>query len=123
MRQCGNCGKTGHNARTCGRIDRNQKAESETENIEPNVNEAASSVEYNSDPDNPYFDQPKRGLWVVSPARKRIAGKILYVKSTGEVVYENVFGAHVESKQETIAEAKYKYIDLTARHLRWVEKR
>ncbi len=66
--------------------------------------------------------EPRKGLWVVSTTRKRIAGKILQVKSGGEVLYENMFGAHMESPPQKILDSGYAFVELEPRMLLWLGK-
>lgn len=103
-RQCGNCGQTGHNVRTC----KKQRQEDYLSSLPQEVDrEAINGV------------KPKRGLWIVNPERQRIAGKILYVRKSGQVVYENKLGAHVESEQDTIERSGYQYVELEPKMLAW----
>ncbi len=137
-RLCGNCRKPGHRIETC------KDSKVENPNVLPppatvqgNVQEAEVTIVRQALPEPKAAEPskvpeaatwasevlaPRKGLWVVSVSRKRIAGKILQVKDGGAVLYENMFGAHMESPPEKIRDSGYQFVDLTPQMLLWIGK-
>jgi hypothetical protein len=114
-RHCSKCGLAGHYSSTCGTKTVIQTA---TEEV-PTEKVNAVPVESTSDDGTTTFSKPRKGLWLANQTSKKVAGKIMYVKSDGTVVYESPLGASVESSPETIVDAGYTYVELTARMLNW----
>ena len=131
MRHCTICKCNGHNSRTCPQRPTTNDATATTSTVV--VAEQESQVDrlpvddslapFNDgialDEDNVVFSKPRKGLWFVSQSRKRIAGKILYVRSTGGFVYENSLGCHCESDSIKAAESGYQFVDLQPKMLIW----
>jgi hypothetical protein len=115
MRHCKTCGNTGHNSRTCGRVE---KVSDSTPQPENQTQEAVQFLD--GVPTLAQYAEPRRGLWFVNIARKRVAGKILYSKSDNKTfVYQDGYSAHIECDTEKAKAAGYCYVDLEPYMLHW----
>lgn len=118
MRHCKTCGNSGHNSRTCGRV----KTENPVETTQPQPETPTEALVANLDGHRTIaqYAEPKRGLWVVNPSRKRVAGKILYVKADNKTfVYVDGYTAHHESIVDKVQAAGYQFVELEPFMLYW----
>ena len=133
-RLCSNCSQPGHYASTC-------KNQAKANVLGSHVVEAQTSKPAPTLPlpavvqPEPIVAQPKPivieeatsedtppmqvGLWLINEKKKKIAGKIVSAKS-GSIVYEEPFGAQVESTEKRLVEAGYRCTELQGKMLHWV---
>jgi len=62
---------------------------------------------------------PARGMWLVNPKTRRVAGRILRVRKNGKIVVLSLYGSHVEHDQDAIINNGYQYTKGTPRG-KWV---
>ena len=105
-RRCGKCGLTGHYKSTCGTQTQPTHNIPKGHQILAEQNKKVDRVEDETG------NIPKKGLWVLSPEKKKIYGQILYVKRSGEIVWQSIMGANVESSQQMLLENKCIYGEL-----------
>jgi len=112
-RKCSVCNKIGHNARTCPNKNKTQ------ENIPMGhqiLQEQKKKIQ-RKDIDGII---PKKGMWLINPKTKKVAGKISYINKKGEIVWEDSLGTFITSSHETISNSGYKYVDIIEPSmLRW----
>jgi hypothetical protein len=110
---CSQCGRTGHTRQTC-KTELNPGIEIDTSAINKDrelghklLKESKQKVEREE------IDGlvPATGLWIVNHSRKKIAGKICYVKRTGEVVWKSALGATTATPQEVFKKEEYSYLE------------
>ena len=96
---CKNCGQSGHNRATCraGKEELPEKYK-----ILQESRAKVERVEING-------NIPQKGLWLVNPTTNRVAGKILFVKRKGQIVWSDFMAAQVESEQSTFIQSGYEY--------------
>jgi len=109
-RKCGRCNQTGHDIRRCS-VNLEEIPEGHRLLLE-------QKQKVDRIPDKNGVE-PHKGLWVVSYSRKKIAGKIIQVKKTGEIVWENMRGAYITSQPSTFKDSDYVYCDLEPNMLKW----
>ena len=139
MRHCALCGQNGHNVRTCKNRKESTAAviivpvsqvsssgipavEAEAQDLMPpseSEQEDPASSTFPFGEEQIIFSKPRKGLWLVSQSRKRIAGKILQVKSDGKILYENTLGCYCETDLGKTIEADYQIVDLQPTMLSW----
>lgn len=97
---CSNCGRHGHNKRSCP-IKKDEPVCVGVVIYEPPI--------------------PKKGMWIISEKYKRVAGKVSHIKSkTQEVCYETPRGALITSLPHHIRANDYEFVDdLEPYHLLW----
>lgn len=130
MRHCKKCGQQGHNSRTCGKEGKINPVVKGTRqcrkcgNCGHNIRTCKNQAEYVPEKyrilqeiKGPKVDRipvdgviPQKGLWMVNPERNRVAGRIMYVKRNGCIVWHDFEGIFVESKQKDIVDSGYKYL-------------
>lgn len=52
---------------------------------------------------------PQKGMWIVNVEKQRVAGRISYVKRTGEIVWEDCYMTLIESDPKVFVENGYEY--------------
>lgn len=103
MRKCGICGKSGHNARTC----KHKRGQEEIP--------ARHQILFDSQKKKNRRDLeingivPKRGLWLINRNKRKIAGKVKFVRKSGIIVWEDGGGMLVDSTHDTIVSSGYEF--------------
>jgi hypothetical protein len=122
VRRCSRCHRTDHNVRTC-KVELNPELKLDIRPISKELElghkilaEQRKIVE--REEINGVL--PNAGYWIISPKRKKIAGKISSVKRNGEIVWKSSLGAVMTTKQSLFSQSDYCYVtDLEPEMLRW----
>lgn len=105
QRKCTKCQGFGHNSRTCLGKEANERKTLLDKGLEilAQQNKKAERIEVDG-------VTPHRGLWLVNEKKKRCAGLISIIKKSGNIVWKDFDGVLVNSTQERIISAGYKYL-------------
>lgn len=124
-RHCGNCGQAGHYKSTC----KNSKTEEvSTSSSARTLQEKGREILAEKRRKNKALvgeRKAERGLWIVNPERKRIAGQIARVKRSGVIVWrekEHILDIEyftVKSKPETLERSGYILSDKCPQDIEW----
>lgn len=115
---CKKCKLSGHNSATCKATAQTTNEESSGRSLKE-IGRAILEKEEQKVPREPDLvgTIPEKGLWLINPVRKRIAGKISQIKKNGDILWIDAYGCFIETPPETIKEGGYLYLDLEAPHL------
>jgi len=108
--KCGKCGRLGHNIRNCTLESSEQPRE---DNFRKTLKDIGREILEQQQKKIGKIDidgvQPKKGLWVVNPLTKRVAGKISRIKKNGLLVIDKGKDCTFNTTQEAIIRSGYKY--------------
>ena len=117
-RKCGNCGKEGHYRVSCGKQPNETKLphSSLKDQGRQILAEQRKKVDRVEDETG---NIPRKGLWVISQGRNKVYGKIQYVKRNGTVVWQDVYGAFIETDQHKLLDNECSFVELESTMLKW----
>lgn len=119
---CSRCGRIGHTAPRCS-SELNPDVEIDTKPINKDRELGHKLLEKQTETvEREEIDGlvPATGLWIINHTRQKIAGKILYVKKDGRVVWKSALGATTATQQNIFKQEGYSYCkDLEPEMLSW----